>query len=152
MTSYRFSPIKTHEELFAAVQYVAKEAATLAEKVTGQRYPITYLTIFAHSQEEYDGLVAMLASLGEVSEANNGQQVKLNEAIDGIPRIRVRKPDPQRPQVGCVDFDAGEYEDFKNKYLNSSEHLRLIERPDYEMVEFFGPQFDILGYVVSAPV
>ncbi len=64
--------------------------------------------------------------------------------------LRIRKPDPYRMQVGCNDFKVPDYHDFKRKYLDKNQsNLRLIERPEYEMVEFYDPDYDVLAYVVS---
>jgi hypothetical protein len=67
-----------------------------------------------------------------------------------ITHLRIRKPDPYRMQVGCNDFDFDDYNNFKSRYLKSGkQNLRLIERSDYEMIEFWNPDFDVLAYVLS---
>ena len=92
--------------------------------------------------------------MGEQVGENNGPFVKLREPIElannKLDKIRVRQPDPYRPQVGCNDFVIPDYVDFKNVYLPSRpNNLRVIERPDYEMIEFHDPDFDVLAYVLS---
>jgi hypothetical protein len=149
MNLYRFSPIANTEELYAAIGYVAKEVLGLAEKVTGDAYAISYLTIFAHYPDEYENLIKLLGDLGKTSDANNGMKVELNRPIAEISLLRIRKPDPYRMQVGCADLDVGDYETFRSKYLDNSKGLRLINRPKYEMIEFFDPDFDVLAYAVS---
>jgi hypothetical protein len=53
-------------------------------------------------------------------------------------------------QVGCNDFDIVNYEIFKKENLSKYQNnLRLIERPDYEMIKFFHPDYDVLAYIVS---
>lgn len=94
-----------------------------------------------------------LAMLGSPYNENNGPRVQLYEPIQAgdnmITHLRIRKPDPERPQVGCNDFET-EYESFKAQYLEAHpEHLKLIKRPEYEMIEFRDPAFDVLAYVVS---
>jgi hypothetical protein len=56
-------------------------------------------------------------------------------------------------QVGCNDFEVQDYKKFKAEYLpKHPSNLRLIERPEYEMVEFFDPDYDVLAYVVSKSI
>ena len=31
------------------------------------------------------------------------------------------------------------------------DNLRLLVRPDYELIEFWHPDFDVTGYVLSEP-
>ena len=51
---------------------------------------------------------------------------------------------------GCNDFEIPNYKVFKNEHLSKhSKNLRLIERKDYEMIEFFDPDFDVFAYIVS---
>ena len=149
MNLYRFSPIENKEQLFKAVAYVASEVLRLIETTTSNAYPISYLTIFTHYREEYEKLISILPDLGKVSDANNGLQVELDKPVNKINRLRIRKPDPYRMQVGCADLNVGDYNTFKEKYLSSSTNLRLIERLEYEMIEFFNPDFDVLAYSVS---
>lgn len=150
---YRFSPIQSKDQLIEAVRYVATETSKLAEKITGKVFPIVYLTIFSHSQSEYETLIKILATMGTPYSANNGLRADLSTPItagkSSITKLRIRKPDPERPQVGCDDFEV-DYESFKDQYLAAHpESLRLIKRPEYEMIEFFDPGFDVLAYVVS---
>ena len=152
---YRFSPIESKEELLDAVQYVASKASELSKRVTGIEYQIVTLTVFAHYPEEYEKLREISLELGEFDHENNGVFVKLHEPINlssgKLELLRIRKPDPYRMQVGCCDFEVGDYERFKRAYLQkNSQSLRLIERPEYEMIEFFSPDYDILAYVLSS--
>lgn len=151
--TYRFSPIKTKEELFEAVEYIAFKTAELCRKVKGTTYPLGSLTVFSHYPEEFEKLKEILFSLGELDHENNGPFVKLHTPIqldnNKLDLLRVRHPDSERPQVGCNDFEVPSYEDFKKKFLGKSSNLRLVKRPKYEMIEFFDPGFDVLAYVLS---
>ena len=152
--NYRFSPIKNEQELYKAIKYVAEQTTALSKQITGQEYPIEYLTIFSHFDDEFSNLRKIVERLGEIIDANNGYAVKLEKPIqlknNELHRVRIRKPDPERPQVGCNDFTVSDYEAFKQSYLQERpNNLRLIERPEYDMIEFFDPNFDVLAYVVS---
>ncbi len=92
--------------------------------------------------------------MGAPYNENNGPRVALHEPIivdsNTITHLRIRKPDLERPQVGCNDFDVENYEAFKTEYLSKfPEYLFLIKRPEYEMIEFRHPDYDVLAYVVS---
>lgn len=154
MRLYRFSPIVNEKQLIRAVKYVAIQTTRLSKKAIGKTLPISSLTIFAHYPSEYEKLVKLLYKLGKLHDENNGPRVILRKPIDVknhiIKYLRIRKPDPYRMQVGCNDFDVEDYRAFKNKHLKiRSQKLCLIKRPDYEMIEFFDPDFDVLAYVVS---
>jgi len=125
----------------------------MCEKIVGERFPITSLTIFSHSPDEFVLLTKLLLTVGDRYDEHNGLRVKLRVPIEvgsnAIALLRVRNPDVDRPQVGCNDFEV-DYTTFKEKYLSShSKHLRLIHRSEYEMIEFADPEFDVLAYVVS---
>lgn len=151
---YRFSPILSKDELFEAIRYIASNITGLCKKTTGEEYPISSLSVFAHYREEFVKLKKILLELGKLDHENNGPFVRLDKPIqllkNEIRLIRVRKPDPYRMQVGCGDFIIPDYEEFKNKHLKKNENnLRLIKRPEYEMIEFFDPDYDVLAYVLS---
>ncbi len=152
---YRFSPIKTKEDLLEAINYVASETTELCRRVTDKEYPISGLTIFSHYPDEFEELKKIVLSLGELDSENNGPCVKLHKPIK-LPNgelflLRVRQPDPYRLHVGCNDFEVPDYGEFKKQYLEAKpSNLRLIERPDFEMIEFFDPDYDVLAYVLSA--
>ena len=151
---YRFSPIQNKEQLINAVRYVGTETSKLARKVIGKTLPIKSLTIFSHSQPEFELLVKILATMGKLYNENNGPRVELHEPLEvgnnKIIFLRIRKFDSERPQVGCNDFET-DYNSFKNEYLTKHpNNLRVIKRPWYEMIEFYDPDFDVLAYVVSS--
>lgn len=154
MQLYRFSPIKDEKQLREAVVYVADKTSELARKIIGKPLPISSLTIFAHYHDEFKNLSKIVQTLGNFVNENNGPRVVLHEPIkvgeNMITHLRVRKPDPYRMQVGCNDFDVSDYDTFKNEHLpKHPDNLRLIKRVDYEMIEFFSPDYDILAYIVS---
>lgn len=154
MQLYRFSPIKDEKQLREAVIYVADKTSELSRKVIGKSLPISSLTIFAHYPDEFARLSEIARTLGNFVNENNGPHIAIHEPIkvgkNVITHLRIRKPDPYRMQVGCNDFEVPDYNIFKNEYLSEhSNNLRLIERKDYEMIEFFNPHYDVLAYVVS---
>jgi hypothetical protein len=143
------------EDLLKIIEVVAEKTASLVERTIGRSLSISYLTIFSHHAHEYERFIGWAEELGQKSEANNGLRFVLNNPIQtkvgAIEHIRIRKPDVYRSQLGCADFEVEDYGAFKRyelpKYPNN---LRLIERPEYEMLEFFDfDNNDVLAYIIS---
>lgn len=144
--------IENKEELIKVVKYIATETLKLAKKIIRKTFPIKSLTVFAHSQSEYELLTGILAEMGKPHNYNNGPRVELSEPIkvrsNYINYLRVRTPDVERPQIGCNDFEIN-YDDFKKTYLDKYKNkLIFIKRLEYEMIEFRDPDFDVLAYAV----
>jgi hypothetical protein len=156
MKLYRFSPIRNEKELVRAAKYVASQNTKLCKKVIGKSLPITSLTIFSHYEDEYKRLEAIVLKFGKPYRGYNGVLVILNKPLKAgrhaITHLRIRKPDPYRMQVGCSDFVVKDYQGFKARFSKHLQNLRLIQRDEYEMIEFFDPDFDVLAYVVSKEI
>ena len=151
---YKFSPIKTKEKTLEVIDYIATEMNKLCKKVTGQVYPIEGLTIFSHYPEEFEVLKEIVLSMGTLDSEVNGPYVKLKNPIqlknNKLELLRIRNPDPYRLHVGCGDFRVPNYAKFKKEYLNKNQNnLRLISRQEYDMIEFFDPDFDVLAYILT---
>lgn len=145
--------IQNQKELIVVVRYIVSETSKMAQKIIGKSFPIKSLTVFSHSQSEFGLLTEILEKIGKSYNYNNGPRVELYEPIkigeNHITYLRIRKPDLERPQIGCNDFET-DYEVFRKEYLSQhSKNLILIERPDYEMIELRDEEFDVLAYVVS---
>ncbi len=143
------------QDILNLIQYIAIQTVKLKDKyIQDKDLRIDYLTIFSHSDEEFSEMKNIAAFLGEVIDENNGPVYHLKEPID-IPTgelrfLRIRKPDPERPQKGCNDFAVSDFKNFKQKYIGKfDEHLTLIKRPDYEMIEIKDAEFDVLVYFPS---
>ncbi len=157
MKLYRFSPIQNREELIAALSYVVIQTSELCRNIIATRLPTTSATVFTHYPNEYGHLINILRELGTQQGEVNGFRVILHESLtvgdNSITHLRVRPPDPYRMQVGCNDFTVDDYEKFKTEHLEAHPHnLRLIQRQDYEMIEFFDPDYDVFAYVLSKPI
>ena len=154
MQLYRFSPIKDEQQLRKTVIYIANETSKLSKKIIGKILPIKSLTVFSHYPDEFEKLSEITKTIVNFLNENNGPRIILHKPIkvgnNTIIHLRIRKPDPYRMQVGCNDFEIIDYNTFKNENLSKhTNNLRLIKRSNYEMIEFFDPDFDILAYVVS---
>jgi hypothetical protein len=65
MKLYRFSPIHSGAELKDAIRYVAEQEVRLVNKIIGRDLIISYLTIFAHYEDEYERLVTIIGTWAE---------------------------------------------------------------------------------------
>lgn len=142
-------------ELVGTIQYIAQKTIELKDKYIGEkRLPIDYIMIFSHSEKEFKRLRKICNKLGEVVANSNGPAYKLHKPI-GIPTgklrlLRIRKPDPERPQKGCDDFAVKDFKAFKKKHIpDKNGHVSLIVRPEYEMIEIKDEKFDVLVYFPS---
>ncbi len=156
MQLYRYSPIENKEKLLEAILYVSRASTELYQKITGESAPISSLTIFAHNFDEFEKLKEIQSTMGEYVGEVLGPRVVLHERIvagkNTITHLRIRKPDPYHSHVGSNDYDIENYVAFKEKFLASkSNNLRLQNRGEYELIEFWDPDFDVLGYVLSDP-
>jgi hypothetical protein len=147
------TPIQSQKELIDVVEYIALNTSKMAEKIIGKSFPIKSLTVFSHSHQEFELLSQIIYGMGKPFNYNNGPRVELNNPIkigdNKITHLRIRKPDNERPQVGCNDFET-DYVAFKEECLvKCHDNLRLIVRPEYEMIEMRDDNFDVLAYVVS---
>jgi hypothetical protein len=174
MQLYRFSPIEDEEHLVDAVVYIARQATKLRFRVVGEASDglIESLTVFSHFPREFETLKGIVSNLGEPYNDNNGPRIMLHQPIlvecgsvevngkiilihSSVKLLRIRQPDPYRTQVGCCDFtdDFSTYTSLISDRPSSSfKSPRLINRSDYDMIEFFDPEIDVLAYVLSKQI
>ncbi len=143
------------EQLEKIVNYIviaglkAIKSNTKNEKAT-----LDYLAIFAKNQSEFQKLLSQTCQLGkEVDPKNNltGQTFLLKSPFQTpagpLKVLKIRRPDPTRPQRGAPDFKVKNYQDFKKKYLVNGHNFSLVIRKDFEMIELKG--IDVLVYFPS---
>lgn len=138
------------------INYIVQNCVELKNKYVSEPMNIDYVCIFSQSQEEYDALVELASELGPiVDETKTGPVFKFNKSpqtIAGKPKLlKIRIPDPTRPQRGDVDFNSN-YEEFKQKYLDNDK-FRLVKSWDgHEMVELKDENYDVLVYFSKEPL
>ena len=146
---------ESKEDLLKIASAIAEKTAGLVERTVGRPLPISYLTIFTHHPHEYERCIEWATELGQKFEANNGYKFSLRDPLQtkvgAVECIRIRRPDVYRSQLGCADFVVEDYSVFKKDMLpRHPNNLRVIERPDSEMLEFFDfDNNDVLAYIVS---
>lgn len=135
--------------------YIDKKLRELSKIIIEEQPPVNTLKIFAHYENEYIFLKEWANSIGknEDSDSTTSYYVRPFEPTainnDPIEYIGIRVPDPYRAQVGCGDYVVENYDEFKDKYLNTSVYIREVAHHKYEMLELFHPDIDVLGYIVK---
>ncbi|RJR28122.1 hypothetical protein C4564_06185 [Candidatus Microgenomates bacterium] len=162
MKLYRFSPIKSEEELLEAIKHIHFECYKLCKQSFGEYLPSAgNVGVFCHYDDEYEFLIGVRKELTEASDNLNQKYFRLHEPIvipakDDVPEttytyLYIRKPDPYRFQVGDVDFclEPGKYKKLEEEMLAGKEvkGARVFDRPDLDMIELYDPDSDALGYV-----
>lgn len=164
MKLYRFSPIKSHDELLEAIRYTHLACHKLCRRSLNEYLPVAgNVGIFSHYDDEYSLLTKLREELTEASDSFNQKYFRLHEPIlispqENIPAttytyLYIRHPDPYRSQVGDVDFylKEKEYAELKQSLLDDKKikGARLFERSDLDMIEIFDPDIDALGFVAT---
>jgi hypothetical protein len=144
------------EELKSLVKEIVKKASSLKDKYTDQvNIPVNYACIFSQSKEEYDHLINITNEMGKViKETKSGPLFHIQplETISGkLLLLKIRNPDPTRPERGDADFTVNNYPEFKEKYL-SQNGFKLMLKDDFEMIELMEPGFDVRVYFSDPPL
>jgi hypothetical protein len=118
---------------------------------------INYSAIFCENDAEYEELNKEAAQIGDVVEDTpTGPLYKLHKPLQTLAGplwlLKIRKPDPTRPQRGDADFTLKDYYSFKEKYSKNTEHFKVIDRGNFEMIELKDSKFDVLSYFSNIPL
>jgi len=144
------------EELKALVQDIVSKAAELKNIYTDEKQAlVNYACIFCHSEEEYNELVSLVGTMGEViKDTHNGPLFHIEDlgTVSGkLKLLKIRMPDSTRPERGDADFTVSNYKLFKEKSL-SQPQFKLIDRGYMEMIELMDPRFDVRVYFSNPPL
>ncbi len=140
----------------AKIQKIVEQACILKNKYTNEKDAlVNYACIFCQSKREFKQLLKLAEKLGHVvKQTPTGPlfHIKPLKTIAGDLRLlKIRKPDPTRPEEGDADFTVVEYERFKKKHLKFS-NFKLIKRPNLEMIELVDKEFNVRAYFSHPPV
>ncbi len=113
---------------------------------------IDYASIYAQSNEEFNTIETELKNNGTVAiESDEGNYYKLTKPLKisniEIYHFRVRAFDNEHPEIGYVDFEVKDYDQFKKKYL-SRLCFALLSSGE-EMIELKDPNFSVRAYFLS---
>ena len=140
----------TIDNLKKLTQEIVAQARLLSAKHTSERdAPVNYACIFTQSQSEYEGLLDMALQMGSiVDETPMGPVFKIapfSTDAGNLGLLKIRRPDPKRPERGDADFTVSDYQKFKKTYLDKP-GFALIERKNMEMLELVDPSFNVIAY------
>jgi hypothetical protein len=167
MKLYRFSPMRTQEELLEAIKHIHLAGYRLCKQSFGK-----YLTnaqnmgIFCHYEDEYTILTEIRKEITVASDNMSQKYFRLKEPIvipaeGDVPEttysyLYIRKPDPYRHHVGDLDFflDDNDYRKLKQSMVDGKliKGARIYERPDLDMIELYDPDIDVLAYVSTSTI
>lgn len=162
MTPYRFSPIQNESQLLHAIEHIHVACHALCQKLLGTYLPVAgNIGIFCHFENEYTKLTEIQREITDPSKSVYGKYFQLYQpfivaAKDDIPQavythLYIRKPDPQKPQVGDLDFflEPEKYAGLKQSLLRSGPQkgMRMLNRSDLDLVELYDADIDTLGYI-----
>jgi len=66
--------------------------------------------------------------------------------------LKIRKPDPTRPELGDADFTVENYPEFKQRHLSKTGFSLIQKRKDFEMLELADPKFHVRAYFSNPPL
>ncbi len=137
------------------VQKIVKEAKKLKDKYTDQvSAPVNYACIFCQSEEEQQSFLEEANKLGVIIEQTlTGPlfKISLDTMAGKLQLLKIRKPDPTRPERGDADFTVSDYPAFKEKYLKNPS-FKLIQKDDFEMIELYDKDADVRAYFSNPPL
>lgn len=140
------------------VQYVVDQGIrAIIDNTDLTTYEVDYVAIFCRDESEFIQLRDEVMTLGDEVDKEmigTGNTYKLHIPIQTraglLSLVKIRKPDPTRPQRGAPDFRILDYQSFKEQYLMRSGNFTLMSRKEYEMVELKG--IDVLVYIPNKPL
>jgi len=142
--------------LKAIAKNITFQAKALKDRHTTEiNAPVSYVCIFAQLEDEYNELTEAVEKIGKVikkTESGLLYRIPNLETASGILKIlKIRIPDPTKPERGDADFNVADYPSFKEEYL-SRPGFKLITRPDMEMIELMEPNCVVRTYFSNPPV
>jgi len=144
------------DELKDLVRGIVSDAEKLKNAYTDAvGAPVNYACIFAQTPAEYEEIENLLIKFGKrVQETSAGFVYSIppmETSAGDLQLLKLRKPDPTKPERGDADFTVADYPGFKDRYLSES-GFSLIERPNMEMIELVNPAFNVRVYFSNPPL
>ena len=144
------------ENLKIKVKNIVEKATALKNKhINNKNTPVNYACIFSQSKEEYNELLEVTQKIGKViKQTPTGLLFQIGplETISGVLRLlKIRIPDPTRPELGDADFTISNFPEFEKKYL-SKNNFKLIQQNNFKMIELMDSDFDVRVYFSNPPL
>ncbi|MEK7543569.1 MAG: hypothetical protein AAB557_01745 [Patescibacteria group bacterium] len=163
MKQFRFSPIKNKAQFFGAIAYIHFACHKLCKQTMGNYLPVAgNIGVFCHFDDEYTYLKKLQSELADLSQSVYGKYFKLHKPFvvpekGDVPEttysyLYIRKPNPNKDQVGDVDFylEPEKYAVLKQALLNGKviKGARILpNRPELDFIEIYDPEVDAWGYI-----
>lgn len=163
MKPYRFSPIQNKEQLMKAIEHIHFACHKLCMQSLGEYLPVGgNVGVFCHFDDEYIYLKKLQLELADLSKSVYGKYYLLHQPVviparKDIPEtiysyLYIRKPDPDKPQVGDIDFymESDKYTQLKKSLLKGEiiKGVRTLpKRPDLDLMELYDSNIDACGYI-----
>jgi len=160
--SFRFSPIRSREQLLKAVEHIHFESFKLCKQKLGCILPVAGdIGVLCHYEDEFDFLTKMRGELTDFSDNWNEKYFRLHKPIvvptaNGIPKavytyFYIRKPDKEHDQVGDLDFymEPKKYEGLKQLLMSGKtmKGVKIFERPELDLIQLVDPKVDVVAFV-----
>ncbi len=144
------------EDLKIKVKSIVEKATSLKNKyIDNENTPVNYACIFSQSKEEYDELLEVTRKIGNiVKEMSTGLifHIEPIQTISGVLKLlKIRIPDPTRPELGYADFTVSNFPGFEKKYL-SKNGFKRVQKENFYMIELVDPEFDVRAYFSNPPL
>jgi len=144
------------EDLKIRIKAIVEKATALKNKhIDNKNTPVNYVCIFSQTKEEYDKLIELTRKIGNViKETPTGLLFHIEplQTVSGtLKLLKIRIPDPTRPELGDADFTVSNFSEFEKKYL-SKNGFKSIQREDFVMIELIDSEFDVRAYFSNPPL
>jgi len=143
------------KELIKIINYIANHSTELKNRFTNaSTSSIEFVCIFCQNEEECKEFTNSMQTLGKiVQKTESGYIYLLDEPVNTVSGplrlVKIRKPDPQRPERGDADFNT-DYKNFKKRYQRSP-RFELIKRETFEMLRLSSPNFNVMACFSNIP-
>lgn len=143
-------------ELKKVIRSIVEKATILKNKhIPYKETPVNYACIFSQNQEEYEELLETSNKIGKVvEEMDSGMLFRIEplETVSGFLQIlKIRIPDPTRPEKGDADFTIKNFAEFEKEYLHKP-GFKMMKKPTFYMLELMDPEFDVRAYFSNPPL
>ena len=144
------------EDLKNLVKEIVAQANSFKNTLVKENVPVNYACIFSQSEEEFKMLLEATLQLGGkvVIKTQAGPVFQIDPLLTiagNLQLLKIRKPDPKRPERGDADFTLQNYDQFKKENLSRPD-LNLIKRDNFEMIEAISPDYNVLVYFSNPPL
>ncbi len=138
------------------VKEIVAQANSFKNTLVKENVPVNYACIFSQSEEEFKMLLEATLQLGGkvVIKTQAGPVFQIDPLLTiagNLQLLKIRKPDPKRPERGDADFTLQNYDQFKKENLSRPD-LNLIKRDNFEMIEAISPDYNVLVYFSNPPL